>query len=116
MWTRVNMFPPSLITTLLNTFLDCWDKVRESLYELLVLIPSPLPSYHTPELVQELIQCALKLMTSARQRESDSAALILRLVFAKYMPLGWTVDEQLNLIQSSTANHSSKFLLRMLTQ
>jgi hypothetical protein len=108
------LYTPNLITTLLNTFLDCWDKVRESLYELLLLIPAPLPSYTTPQQAQELVRCAKQLISSARQRESDSGALILRLIYAKYIPLGWTVDEEMNLKETSRPDESSMFFLQLL--
>lgn len=98
------------MTTLLNTFLDCWDKVRESLYDLLLLFPSPLPSYDTPELTQQVLKCALKLIFSARQRESDAGALIIRLLLAKYSPLGWGIDDNMNLVASVDKEQSSTIM------
>ncbi|KAL0481566.1 hypothetical protein AKO1_009236, partial [Acrasis kona] len=90
-----DLFHPNLITNLLNTFLDCWDKVRESLFELLVLMPSPLPCYETVHRAQSLANCARNLITSARQRESDAGALMIRLLFKKYVALGWHCSSDL---------------------
>lgn len=79
-------------TSLLGAAVDSWDKLRVSAFKLLARHPPPLAGMETPEKLEARLRWALALLRSPRVRESDAAALLLRLLFRKYaMDLGWDV-------------------------
>ncbi len=95
---RGKVAPPGMCTAanvaiLLSLLGDPWDRLRAQALDLLLLFPSPLPGYETEAEVTGLANRALSLLTSPRLREADAGALLLRLVFEKYVlpdDLGWT--------------------------
>lgn len=79
------LFPWYRLQVLLGAAIDSWDRVREGAFHLLMAYPSPLPGVASPPALQPLVQWTLRLLHSPRVRESDAAALLLRLVFCKYV-------------------------------
>lgn len=61
-----------------------WERTRTLSYSLLARFPQPLPGYPGTEGAKELAKEGLRLTGSARQKESDQGALVLRLVFTAY--------------------------------
>ena len=83
---------PDVVTCLLGAAVDSWDKLRVGAFRLLSKHPAPLAGVERPEAVAALFAWALALSRSPRVRESDAAALLLRLLFRKYaLDGGWTV-------------------------
>ena len=81
-----------VVTCLLGAAVDSWDKLRVGAFRLLSKHPAPLAGVERPEAVAALFAWALALSRSPRVRESDAAALLLRLLFRKYaLDGGWTV-------------------------
>jgi hypothetical protein len=81
-----------VVTCLLGAAVDSWDKLRVGAFRLLSKHPAPLAGVERPEAVARLFAWALALSRSPRVRESDAAALLLRLLFRKYaLDGGWTV-------------------------
>ena len=63
---------------------DSWDKLRVSAFTLLARHPAPLAGVETREAWERRANQALAPLRSPRVRESDAAALSLRLLFRKY--------------------------------
>ena len=83
----------SCTTSLLGAAVDSWDKLRVSAFNLLSRHPAPLAGMETPAKLEARMRWALALLRSPRVRESDAAALLLRLLFRKYaLDLGWDVQ------------------------
>jgi hypothetical protein len=81
-----------LTLVVVGAVVDSWDKLREGAFQMLVKYPTPLPGLDSPSLVRSMLEWGKGLVNSARVRESDAGALVLRLVFRKYvLDLGWTV-------------------------
>ena len=79
-------------SALLGAVVDSWDKLRVSAFTLLARHPAPLAGVETREAWERRANQALALLRSPRVRESDAAALSLRLLFRKYArDGGWTV-------------------------
>eukprot|EP00250_Pteridium_aquilinum_P018278 c24018_g1_i1 orf=60-7133(+) len=77
-------------TVLLGSIVDSWDKLREGAFRILSSYPTPLPGYKSTFEVEKILKWAMSLVNSPRVRESDAGALVLRLVFQKYVvQLGW---------------------------
>ncbi|XP_057828205.2 uncharacterized protein LOC131039444 isoform X2 [Cryptomeria japonica] len=75
-----------------GAIVDSWDKLRENAFQILLQFPTPLPGISNKMAVHEIILWAKSLVSSPRVRESDAGALILRLIFKKYvLDLGWIV-------------------------
>lgn len=76
-----------------GAIVDSWDKLRESAFRILVRYPTPLPGLDSSTSIEQILHWAKGLVSSPRVRESDAGALVLRLVFRKYvLDLGWTVN------------------------
>ena len=71
-------------TSLLGAAVDSWDKLRLSAFALLTRHPAPLAGVETAEKLEARLRWALALLRSPRVRESDAAALLVRLLFRKY--------------------------------
>ncbi|KAJ7522573.1 hypothetical protein O6H91_18G018000 [Diphasiastrum complanatum] len=82
---------------LVSAVVDSWDRLRENAYKILVRYPTPLPGMDTEYAVQGLLKWAKGLVRSPRVRESDAGALVLRLVFRKYVcENAWMVQVHAN--------------------
>lgn len=76
-----------------GAIVDSWDKLRESAFRILVRYPTPLPGLESTASIEHILHWAKGLVSSPRVRESDAGALVLRLIFRKYvLDLGWTVN------------------------
>lgn len=76
-----------------GAIVDSWDKLRESAFRILVRYPTPLPGLESTTSIEHILHWAKGLVGSPRVRESDAGALVLRLIFRKYvLELGWTVN------------------------
>ena len=83
---------PDVVTCLLGAAVDSWDRLRAGAFRLLSKHPAPLAGIRRSEDVAAHFKWALALSRSPRVRESDAAALLLRLLFRKYaVDGGWTV-------------------------
>ena len=91
-WTPALLSPP-ITSLLLSAAVDSWDRLREASLAVLSAFPSPLPGLRSPPHLLPLISLAVSLAASPRVRESDAGALLLRLLFSKYVvALGWQVS------------------------
>ena len=81
------------VLVVVGAIVDSWDKLRESAFRILVLYPTPLPGLESTTAIEHVIHWAKGLVSSPRVREADAGALVLRLIFRKYvLDLGWTVN------------------------
>ncbi|CAK9162900.1 unnamed protein product [Ilex paraguariensis] len=91
-------FPDSTLL-LVGSIIDSWDRLRQSSFRILLHFPTPLPGISSPDMVREIIIWAKNLVCSPRVRESDAGALMLRLIFRKYVvELGWIVRVSCNVV------------------
>ena len=81
------------VTSLLLCLFDPIDRPRQLAYLALLSMPSPLSGYHSIAKVTKLINStAMKMLSSPRSQAADTAALLLRLLWHKFvLPLGWCV-------------------------
>ncbi|KAI8341979.1 putative death-receptor fusion protein-domain-containing protein [Chlamydoabsidia padenii] len=70
---------------LIDTLMDSYDFNRNMAFDILCQFPSPLPGVMSKENVQDLLWWGLNNVVSARAGESDSGAMVFRLVFTKYV-------------------------------
>lgn len=73
------------VKLLLDCLADPFDGNRAQAYEILMAFTSPLPGYEAEGEVQRLLWWALRKVTSTRAGESESGAIVFRLIFAKYV-------------------------------
>ena len=79
-------------TALLGALVDSWDKLRVAAFTLLARHPPPLAGVTSADEFGARARWALNLLRSPRVRESDAAALLMRLLLRKYaVDLGWDV-------------------------
>lgn len=79
------IFQRRWVDTLRSLLASSWDRTRSLSFSTLAYFPAPLPGYPGPNGARKLSREGLLLAGSARQRESDSGALLLRLVFGSYV-------------------------------
>ncbi|KAI7864734.1 putative death-receptor fusion protein-domain-containing protein [Spinellus fusiger] len=72
---------------LLDVLMNPFDFNRGLAFEMLSQFPSPLPGIESKEDVQNLLWWGLGNVVSMRAGESDSGAMIFRLIFTKYVSL-----------------------------
>ncbi|KAI8097284.1 putative death-receptor fusion protein-domain-containing protein [Halteromyces radiatus] len=70
---------------LIDTLMDSYDFNRNLAFDILCQFPSPLPGVTSKENVQDLLWWGLNNVVSTRAGESDSGAMIFRLIFTKYV-------------------------------
>ncbi|XP_075483233.1 uncharacterized protein LOC142523347 isoform X1 [Primulina tabacum] len=105
-WSETDLYPyskgftlPTSTLLLVGSVIDSWDQLRLNSFHILLFFPSPLPGICSPDVVQEAITWAKKLVCSPRVRESDAGALIFRLLFRKYvLELGWILRPSCNIV------------------
>jgi len=103
-----------LTTQLLNLFVDCWDKVRSLIFDLLLLLDDG-DYLKGREFITHLVTRSIELCSSGRLRESDAGALLLNVVFAKFvvrnhMKIEWSYDSD-NKIQVHIENSNDDAVL-----
>ncbi|KAG7396793.1 hypothetical protein PHYBOEH_001711 [Phytophthora boehmeriae] len=81
--TQSLLLTGQMATTLLNMLISAWDSIRSLAFTILDLYPDELPGYSTREELRTLIDWAVGLCGSPRQRESDAGAMFVRLLFQK---------------------------------
>lgn len=88
-----DLLTPSLTASVVNMFISSWDKVRHLSADILLKFPRPLPGFAAPSSLVGLLGAASYLTGSARQRESDAGAQIIRVLFEIYcVDLGWELN------------------------
>ncbi|CAO3651150.1 unnamed protein product [Cunninghamella echinulata] len=70
---------------LIDTLMDSYDFNRNMAFDNLIQFPNPLPGIVTIDHVQELLWWGLNNVVSTRAGESDSGAMVFRLIFTKYV-------------------------------
>ncbi|KAI8074980.1 putative death-receptor fusion protein-domain-containing protein [Gongronella butleri] len=70
---------------LLDTLMDPYDFNRNLAFDILCTFPNPLPGLAQKDHAQQLLWWALRNVVSTRAAESDSGAIIFRLIFNKYV-------------------------------
>ncbi|KAG6956853.1 hypothetical protein JG687_00010346 [Phytophthora cactorum] len=116
--------PPSLlltgqmVTTLLNMLISAWDSIRSLAFTILDLYPDELPGYSSREELRTLVDWAVGLCGSPRQRESDAGAMFIRLLFQKcsaaIQRLGLTFQQpQKDATEASSTNPDVAFVLQL---
>jgi hypothetical protein len=94
-----------VVQSLLGAVVDSWDKLRVQAFNLLTKHETPLAGLETRDQVESHLRWALSLSRSPRVRESDAAALLLRLLFRKYaLDGGWAIT----LVPTVTASPPSE--------
>ncbi|CAA0828425.1 Unknown protein [Striga hermonthica] len=90
---------PDSTLLLVGSIVDSWDRLRENSFRLLLYFPTPLPGISNPDMVREAVMWAKRLICSPRVRESDAGALMMRLLFRKYvLELRWIVRPSCNFV------------------
>eukprot|EP01080_Neovahlkampfia_damariscottae_P005556 gene5556-9374_t len=113
-WTPLDLFPSNLSKLLQNSFLDNFDKIRVEVYEVLMLFPKPIPLLSQQEEISEFINAANRLLNVGRLRESDSGALMIRLLFSKYISKSNVFIEELCQNESKETNNTINFFEKLL--
>jgi hypothetical protein len=92
---------------ILHCLMNPFDENRMLAYEILQGFPSPLPGIKLKDDVQKILFWALQSMTSTRAGESDSGAMIFRLIFSKYV-LDLSIDLDVELEQNEVLDDYKK--------
>ena len=80
------------IGVLLKASMDSWDRLRKSAFDLLSALPSPLTGIETSSALCKHLTWAKAMILSPMVKESDAAALQVRLWIRKYvLELNWSI-------------------------
>ncbi|CAO3700663.1 unnamed protein product [Rhizopus stolonifer] len=80
---------------LINVFMNPYDFNRVQAFDILNQFPSPLPGIESKNEVQNLLWWGLNNVVSTRAGESDSGAMVFRLIFKKYVvDLGFDLNPE----------------------
>lgn len=94
---------PRLSKLLIDVFLNPYDFNRVQAFDILCQFPSPLPGIESKSDVQDLLWWGLNNVVSTRAGESDSGAMVFRLIFTKYVVgLGFDLSPEQNVTVSTT--------------
>lgn len=86
---------PRLSKLLIDVFMNPYDFNRVQAFEILCQFPSPLPGIESKSDVQDLLWWGLNNVVSTRAGESDSGAMVFRLIFTKYVAgLGFDLNPE----------------------
>lgn len=81
------------VNSVLNLLVSSWDKMRQLATVVLHRMPAPLPGLESRDAVQMRLRWALRLSSSPRQRECDAGALLIRVLFRRYVrELRWQLS------------------------
>lgn len=96
---------------LVNMLMDSYDQNRSLSFNLLMQFPSPLPGYEEPATVQRLLWWGLEKVKSKRAGESDSGAMVFRLVFRSYIAIAnFDLEVEEHIIEKSLSNAGNEEL------
>ncbi|KAI9474087.1 MAG: putative death-receptor fusion protein-domain-containing protein [Benjaminiella poitrasii] len=92
---KVPIATPRLTKILVDVFMNPYDFNRVQAFDILSQFPSPLPGIDSKQDVQDLLWWGLNHVVSTRAGESDSGAMIFRLIFTKYvLGLGYDLSPE----------------------
>ncbi|KAL9548457.1 hypothetical protein MBANPS3_005670 [Mucor bainieri] len=93
-----------LAKTLVDVFMNPYDFNRVQAFEILCQFPSPLPGIAARSDVQDLLWWGLNNVVSTRAGESDSGAMVFRLIFTKYVVgLGFDLSPEQQTVTAAAA-------------
>lgn len=99
---------PRLSKILVDVFMNPYDFNRVQAYDILCQFPSPLPGMESKQQAQDLLWWGLNNVVSTRAGESDSGAMMFRLIFTKYvMGLGFDLIPEQNIDVTSISLETS---------
>ena len=82
-----------MVRCLLACVDDSWDDIRAAASRVLCEFPAPLPGLQEAPQVTAVLAWAKSLLESARVRECDTGAWLVRILFKKYVvALGWGIS------------------------
>jgi hypothetical protein len=91
-----SVYSEHMIRTMINLFISSWDRSRRMAADLLLQLPRPLTGYTTPETAGALLKWGLELAGSAKLRESDAGALLVRDMYVVYAAdLKWDLSKHI---------------------
>ncbi|GMF59490.1 unnamed protein product [Phytophthora fragariaefolia] len=119
--TRSLLLTGQMVTTLLNMLISAWDSIRSLAFTVLDLYPDELPGYSTREQLRTLVDWAVGLCGSPRQRESDAGAMFIRLLFQKCsksiqrfgLAFQRALEHQSDAVDASSKNAEVAFVLQL---
>ncbi|KAI9264395.1 putative death-receptor fusion protein-domain-containing protein [Phascolomyces articulosus] len=82
---QVPVGTPQLTKVLIDTLMNPFDFNRVQAFDILSQFPNPLPGIESRQDAQQLLWWGLDNVVSTRAGESDSGAMVFRLVFTKYV-------------------------------
>ena len=83
--TEELLYNEGAVFVLLDASLDSWERLRKSAFDLLSAFPSPLSGIDTCDALCERLVWAKSMLLSPLVKESDAAALQVRLWIRKYL-------------------------------
>ena len=90
---RLPFTTPQLSLTLFNLLMNSYVPNRQEAYDALRTFPAPLPGIESEEQAQGVLNWAFIKLKSGRAAESDSGAMVFRIVFVKYVvELGFELE------------------------
>jgi len=118
LWHAPHDFELSFVFTaehtlvLVHAVVDSWDRTRQLACEILQMIPGTmLAGFETPQQVASLVSWTRSLVGSPRVKESDAGALILKVLYCRYVQgARWSVKIKDSVQVVATANDSSPAL------
>ena len=103
------VFTPTNTMVLIHAVIDSWEKTRQLACDIIQLIPGTLlPGFETPEQVATLVVWTRDLIASPRVQESDAGALLLRVVYRRYiLGAGWSIKICDTVAAADSTNHTT---------
>jgi hypothetical protein len=90
------VYSDHMVRTLINLFISSWDRSRRMAADLLLQLPRPLAGYVTRDSAAALLRWGLELAGSAKLRESDAGALLVRDIYMIYASdLQWDLSSSI---------------------
>jgi hypothetical protein len=112
---RVPIATPRFSKLLIDALMNRYDFNRSLAFDILGQFPSPLPGIDEKGHVQDLLWWGLNNVTSTRAGESDSGAMVFRLIFTKYVVgLGYDLSPELAVTSTGHKNAAVAFTEKLL--
>ena len=87
------LFTADTANAVIDTMVNSFDNVRRQALEVLLRFPAPLPGITDRAAVARLLAWGQDMIASPRARESDSGALVIKVVHLKYVKeLSWFIS------------------------